>query len=46
MLDPAGPGNFDYGKSPFFDEGRVEQVYRYQTKYMLSNHLNSFDKLT
>ena len=34
-LDPAGPGNFDYGKSPFFDEGRVEQVYRYQTKYML-----------
>lgn len=43
-LDPAGPGNFDYGKSPFFDEGRVEQVYRYQTKYMLSNHLNSFDK--
>ncbi len=42
-LDPAGVGNFDYGKSPFFDEGRVEQVYRYQTKYMLSNHLNSFD---
>ena len=36
-LDPAGSGNFDYGKSPFFDEGRVEQVYRYQTKYMLSN---------
>lgn len=42
-VDPAGPGNFDYGKSSFFDEGRVEQVYRYQTKYMLSNHLNSFD---
>ena len=42
-VDPAGPGNFDYGKSAFFDEGRVEQVYRYQTKYMLSSHLNSFD---
>lgn len=42
-LDPAGEGNFDYGKSPFFDEGRVEQAYRYQAKYMLSNHLNAFD---
>lgn len=42
-LDPAGAGNFDYGKSPYFDEGRVEQVYRYQTKYMISNHLNAFN---
>lgn len=42
-VDPAGPGKSDYGKSPFYDEGRVEQVYRYQTKYMISNHLNSFD---
>ena len=43
-VDPAGPGKSDYGKSPFYDEGRVEQVYRYQTKYMISNHLNSFNE--
>ena len=42
-LDPAGAGNVDNGKSPYFDEGRVEQVYRYQTKYMISNHLNAFN---
>ena len=43
-VDPAGKGNFDYRESPYYDEGRVEQVYRYQAKYMISNHLNSYDK--
>jgi len=43
-IDPAGKGNFDYNESPYYDEGRVEQVYRYQAKYMISNHLNSYDK--
>lgn len=43
-IDPAGKGNFDYNESPYYDEGRVEQAYRYQAKYMISSHLNSFDK--
>lgn len=43
-LDPAGKGNFDYNESPYYNEGRVEQAYQYQPKYMISNHLNSFDK--
>ncbi|MGL4372458.1 MAG: N-acetylmuramoyl-L-alanine amidase family protein, partial [Turicibacter sp.] len=43
-LDPAGEGNFDYAESPYYNEGRVEQVYRYRANYMMSNHLNSFDK--
>lgn len=43
-LDPAGKGNFDYNESPYYEEGRVEQAYQYQPKYMISNHLNSYDK--
>lgn len=43
-LDPAGKGNFDYNESPYYEEGRVEQAYQYQPKYMLSHHLNSYDK--
>lgn len=43
-VDPAGKGNFNYNESPYYNEGRVEQVYRYQAKYMISNHLNSYDK--
>ncbi|HAX73999.1 MAG TPA: N-acetylmuramoyl-L-alanine amidase, partial [Firmicutes bacterium] len=42
-FDPSGEGNFDYTLSPYKEEGRVEQVYRYSANYMISNHLNAFD---
>ena len=41
--DPVGPGKFDYEKSPYMENGRVEQVYQHQAKYVISNHLNAFD---
>lgn len=39
--EPAGPGNFHHVESPYYENGRVEQVYRHQAKYLISNHLNA-----
>ncbi len=44
QFDPTGEGNFDYQLSPYMENGRVEQVYQHQAKYVISNHLNSLDK--
>ena len=41
--DPAGEGNFEYTMSPYMDNGRVTQVYDYEPKYVVSNHLNALD---
>ena len=41
--DPAGEGNFEYTKSPYMENGRVTQVYDYEPKYVVSNHLNALD---
>lgn len=40
-VDPAQQKNFDYNQAPYVENGRVDQVYRYQAKYTLSNHLNA-----
>jgi len=42
-LDPAGEDNFNYKESPYYKNGRVEQVYQHQGKYFISNHLNALD---
>lgn len=39
--DPAQLSIFDYEKAPYVENGRVDQVYRYQAKYTISNHLNA-----
>lgn len=39
--DPAGDASYHLNESPYYDNGRVEQVYQYQAKYVFSNHLNS-----
>lgn len=44
-LDPAGEGNFNYEESMYYINGRVEQAYQYKANYMISSHLNSFNKV-
>lgn len=39
--EPAKEDRFHYIQSPYYEEGRVEQVYRYQAKYVVTNHLNA-----
>jgi len=37
----AGEGNYHAIESPYYANGRVEQAYRHQAKYLISNHLNA-----
>ncbi|MCL1949649.1 MAG: N-acetylmuramoyl-L-alanine amidase [Turicibacter sp.] len=39
--DPGLDEEYHYVETPYYDGGRVEQVYRYQAKYLISNHLNA-----
>lgn len=39
--ESAGAGNYHHIESPYYDNGRVEQAYRHQAKYLISNHLNA-----
>lgn len=43
MDDPSKSDSHDYDSMPYLENGRVDQVYRYQPKYVISNHLNAFD---
>lgn len=43
MEDPSKADTHDYDAMPYLENGRVDQVYRYQAKYVISNHLNAFD---
>ena len=43
MQDPSQTESHDYDAMPYLENGRVDQVYRYQAKYVISNHLNAFD---
>lgn len=40
-VDPAGDETYNLEESPYYQHGRIEQVYRYQAKLFLSNHLNA-----
>ena len=42
-FDPAGEDNYNYKESPYYKNGRVEQIYQHQGKYLISNHLNALD---
>lgn len=42
--DSTYPTPFNYEKSPYLANGRVDQVYRYQANYLISNHLNALNK--
>ena len=42
-IDPAQQVIFNYETAPYVKNGRVDQVYRYQAKYTISNHLNAVD---
>ncbi|MGL5296645.1 MAG: N-acetylmuramoyl-L-alanine amidase family protein [Culicoidibacterales bacterium] len=39
--DPVGNDDYSLEKSPYYQDGRVEQTYQYQPKLLLSNHLNT-----
>ena len=41
--DPAQQETFIYDEAPYAENGRVDQVYRYQAKYVIANHLNAVD---
>ena len=43
MNDPSQSDTHNYDSMPYLENGRVDQVYRYQGKYVISNHLNAFD---
>jgi len=41
--EPSGDETFDHIRSSYYENGRVSQVYEYQAKYYISNHLNAFN---
>lgn len=43
MDDPSKAEGHNYDSMPYLENGRVDQAYRYQVNYLISNHLNAFD---
>ena len=41
--EPSGDETFDGIRSPYYENGRVAQVYQHQAKFMISSHLNAFN---
>ncbi|MGL5383684.1 MAG: N-acetylmuramoyl-L-alanine amidase family protein, partial [Culicoidibacterales bacterium] len=39
--DPAGDETFNSERSPYYPNGRIEQIYTSQAKLFISNHLNA-----
>ncbi len=39
-VDPAGDDSYSLEESPYYLNGRIEQVYQHEAKLYLSNHLN------
>ncbi|MGL4952749.1 MAG: N-acetylmuramoyl-L-alanine amidase family protein [Culicoidibacterales bacterium] len=40
-VEPAGDESFNGEESPYYENGRIEQVYASQAKIFISNHLNA-----